>query len=394
MTPTRHVAVVTGARADYGLLRPVMDAVRARPDLRLSVIATGPHLDHRYGHTVDQIVADGFSVASVPTLESDDTPLAMARAVGRGTIGIAEVLAALRPDLVVVLGDRFEILAAAQAALLLAIPLAHLHGGEVTEGAVDESIRHAITKMASLHFAAAEPYARRIRQMGENPACVFAVGAPGVDSALALAPLSDATLARDLGLPLTDPLFLVTYHPVTRRDGDESAAIDHLLAALDRFPLARIVITGVNADAGHQVILRRLTAFTAARPERVTLHDSLGQRRYLSVMRRASLVIGNSSSGLIEAPALKVPTIDIGDRQAGRLRAASVIHCGDQDTAAIVAAIAQGLDPAFRATLDTLQPPYGGGNVGAAVAEILAGIDIASLRRKPFFDLPEISSWA
>ncbi|CAA7622612.1 UDP-N-acetylglucosamine 2-epimerase [Magnetospirillum sp. LM-5] len=393
MTSTRHVAVVTGARADYGLLRPVMDAVRAHPGLDLSVIATGAHLDHRFGHTVDQITADGFSVTSVPMLEPDDSVLAMARAVGRGTIGMAEALAALRPDLVVVLGDRFEILAAAQAALLLAIPLAHLHGGEVTEGAVDESIRHAITKMASLHFAAAEPYARRIRQMGENPAFIFTVGAPGVDSALALDPLPDAVLDQDLGVALRSPTFLVTYHPVTRRDGDEGAAIDHLLAALDGFPQARIVITGVNADAGHQVVSRRLAAFAAARPERVSLHDTLGQRRYLSVMRRASLVIGNSSSGLIEAPALKVPTIDIGDRQAGRLRAQSVIHCDDLDATAIAAAIEQGLSPAFRATLDAMQPPYGGGDVGRTVADILAGIDIAQLRRKPFFDLPETSSW-
>lgn len=385
----RRIAVVTGSRADYGLLSWLMKDIKADPALELVVIATGMHLSAHFGGTIAEIRAEGFEPVAVPCLEEGDDRLAMARSTAHAVAGLAEALATARPDVVVVLGDRFEILAAAQAALLLGLPLAHLHGGELTEGAVDESIRHAITKMASLHFAAAEPYARRIRQMGEPPDRVFAVGAPGVDAVRRLDPLSDAQLDRDLGLALAQPLFLVTYHPLTLRTSDEGPAVDALTHALDRFPDARIVVTGVNADAGHKVVAEKLAAWVAANSRRASLHASLGQRRYLSVMAKADCVIGNSSSGLIEAPAAGVPTVNIGDRQKGRLGAASVVDCGERADD-IRAAIEKAIDPAFRRSFAGIRPPYGGGDVSGRILGVLKTVELSALARKSFHDLAEV----
>lgn len=377
----RHIAIVTGSRADYGLLSGLAREIAADPDCRLTVVATGTHLSARFGMTVDEIRRDGFDPVAVPCLDDGDSRLDMALASARALAGLAEALAQAAPELVVVLGDRFEILAAAQAALLLGIPLAHLHGGEVTEGAVDESIRHANTKMASLHFVAAAPYARRVVRMGEPPDRVFTVGAPGVDAVAE----ADATLADSLQPPLRPPVFLVTYHPVTLRQDSEAVAVAALLRALDAFPQARVVVTGVNADAGNRQVAALMDQWVAANCDRASLHVSLGQRRYLAAMKRSACVIGNSSSGLIEAPAAGVPTVNIGDRQAGRLRGPSVIDCAE-DTAAIVSAIARALDPDFRRLAFSTAPPYGGGGVARAVLDVLKRVDPAALTRKPFHD--------
>lgn len=381
----RRIAIITGSRAEYGLLSWLMKDIKADLALELVVIATGMHLSARFGDTIAEIRADGFDPIAVPCLEDCDDRLAVARSTARAVSGLAEALAQAAPDVVVVLGDRFEILAAAQAALLLGIPLAHLHGGELTEGAVDESIRHAITKMASLHFAAAEPYAQRIRQMGEPPERVFTVGAPGVDAVHRLDPLS----SEQLGLELGHPLFLVTYHPVTLHQGDEGAAVDALTSALDAFPAARVVITGVNADAGHQAVAERLGAWVEVNGARASLHASLGHRRYLSVLAKADCVIGNSSSGLIEAPAAGVPTVNIGDRQKGRLCAASVVNCGERADD-IQAAIEKAIDPAFRRSFAGICPPYGGGDASARILAVLKAVDFCPLIRKPFHDIAEV----
>ncbi|MCC7015878.1 MAG: UDP-N-acetylglucosamine 2-epimerase (hydrolyzing) [Rhodospirillales bacterium] len=388
----RRIVVVTGSRADYGLLSALMREVRSDPALELQVIATGAHLSPKFGLTVREIEADGFDVdARVDIgLASDERP-ALAAATGRALAGLASALDRIAPDVAVVLGDRYEMLAAASAALILDLPVAHIHGGEITEGAMDDSIRHAITKMASVHFAAAEPYARRIVQMGEPPERVFAVGALGVDAARALVPLDSATLDRDLGLPLRDPTLLVAYHPETAGADGGARGIAALLAALERLPEARVVVTGVNADPGREAIAGRLADYAARRRDRVTLHDSLGQRRYLSVMRRAAAVIGNSSSGVIEAPALGVPTVDIGARQQGRLKARSVIGA-EENADAIAAALARALDPAFRAGFAGQALPYGGGGVAKKIAAILKSADLARLRRKRFHDLPGIAA--
>lgn len=392
MNAPRRICVVTGARADYGLLSSLMREIRGDETLELVTIATGAHLLPEFGLTVREIEADGFSVdARVDIGLAADDPLEAARATGRGVVGIAEALSRLAPNAVVLLGDRYEILAAAVAAFVLGLPIAHIHGGEITEGAMDDSIRHAVTKLAHLHFAAAEPYATRILQMGETPNRVFNVGALGVDAALALRPLSRAEMDRDLGLPLRDPVLLVTYHPVTLRDSDERAAVDAMVAALDTVAEARVVITGVNADPGRTVVARRLADYAARHPRRVSLHESLGQRRYLSVMREAAAVVGNSSSGVIEAPALGVPTVNIGARQKGRLKAPSVIDCGETANE-IAGAIARVMEPAFRRRIADQHLPYGGGGTARKIAAVLKSVDLGRLKYKIFRDLPEAAA--
>ena len=388
----RTICVVTGSRADYGLLRWLMQEIRDDPALALQTVVTGAHLEPAFGLTVGEIEADGFAIdARVPMDLAGDSPVAVAAAMGRVLSGIASELDRLRPDVVVLLGDRYEVLAAACAAVLVGRPIAHIHGGELTEGAMDDSFRHAVTKLAHLHFAAAKPYAQRILQMGETSERVFVVGALGVDAVRMSGPAEPAELDGTLGLALRDPVLLVTYHPVTRRVGTDSAALEALLDALDRQPKARVVITGVNADPGRAPIARRLADYAAARAERVSVHDSLGQRAYLSVMRCATAVVGNSSSGLVEAPAFGVPTVNIGKRQAGRLKARSVIDCGESADE-IAAAIARARDPAFKASYAGQTLPYGGGGVARTIASRLKSTDLAALRAKPFRDLPGISA--
>lgn len=382
---SRKICIVTGSRADYGLLTGLMREISADPALTLQVVATGAHLSAKFGHTVDVIRADGYKVAAeVPVDLDSDLPYAVAIATGQVVSGMAKTFQGLAPDVVVLLGDRYEIFAAATAALLMNIPIAHIHGGELTLGAVDDALRHAITKMASLHFVAAHEYALRVRQMGEPQDRVFEVGAPGVDQISTISYLDAESLSRDLGLPLFNPLLLVTYHPVTRRTGDEGAALDELLSALNRFPDARIVVTGVNADAGHKAVSDRLTAFAASNADRVSLHSSLGQARYLSVMRLSAAVIGNSSSGIIEAPALGIPTVNIGARQNGRLKAYSVIDCAEEADA-IFNAIRKASSPDFRASIAGQPLPYGHGGSARLMKDVLKTYSVEQLREpKPF----------
>lgn len=368
----RRIAVVTGSRAEYGLLSGLLRLLADDPAVDLQLLVTGMHLSPRFGNTVDAIEADGFTInARIAILDADDdSELATVRSVGRATTGLAEAFDRLRPEVVVVLGDRSEILAAAQAAMLLRIPLAHIHGGEATEGAVDDMIRHAVTKMAQLHFVAARPYARRVIQMGEDPARVHMVGAPGLDLIRTLPRKSRAALEDELGFDLSSgPLLLVTYHPVTMDPVASVAGMDALVQALTDLPRARIIVTGVNSDPGHDAIARRIGAF-AARAGNVLVRDSLGQRNYLSAMALAAAVIGNSSSGIIEAPALGVPTVNIGPRQGGRLRAASIIDC-HEDHGAIAAAIATALDPRFKATWPQSLSLYGQGDAAGRIRAIL-----------------------
>lgn len=383
----RKCCVVTGSRAEYGLLYRLLREIEADPALELQVVATGMHLAPEFGLTVREIEQDGFPIAArVDMLLASDTPVAIAKSIGLGVIGCADTFDRLRPDIVVMLGDRFEMLAAAQAALTARIPIAHIHGGELTEGLIDEAIRHAITKMAHLHFVAAETYRRRVIQLGEAPERVFNFGAPGLDRLAEIDWLTRRELEADLGLALGSPLFLVTYHPVTLAADGPAAAMANLLAALDRFPAATVVFTLPNADTAGRAIVALIEGYIAAHPERSKAFASLGQRRYLSLMREADAVIGNSSSGLIEAPALKRATVDIGDRQRGRLKAASVIAC-PEETGAIVAAIEQALDAEFRAGLPAVVSPYGAGGASRRIARQLAATEIDGLIGKVFFDL-------
>lgn len=385
-TLPRRVAVFTGTRAEYGLLHWLLRGLDDDPAADLAVIVGGMHLSPEFGLTVRDVEADGLPiVARVEMLLSSDTPVGVAKSVGLGVLGVADALAAARPDVLVVLGDRFEVLAAAQAALLLGVPVAHVHGGEVTEGAVDESIRHAVTKMAHLHFTAAERFRRRVLQLGEDPARVHVVGAPGLDWVARLDPLPRADLEAALGLPLTPPVLLVTYHPATAGDEDPEEAVGALLAALDRLPEATVVATGSNADAGGRAVRRALEAWASGR-QGATVHGSLGQRRYLSLLARCDAVVGNSSSGIIEAPALGTPTVDVGTRQRGRPRATSVTRC-PVDAAAIERAVRAVLDPDAPAHRPDPAPPYGRGGASDLIKSHLLAADLTGITLKRFHDL-------
>lgn len=381
----RKICVVTGSRADYGLLYWLMKGIAADPALELQVVATGMHLAPEFGLTVRQVEDDGFRVAArVEMLLSSDTPVAISKSLGLGVIGFADALQQLRPDVMVVLGDRFEILAAAQAALVLGIPTAHIHGGERSEEAFDESIRHAITKMAQWHFVAAEPYRKRVVQMGEPPERVFNCGSPGLDHLDTLQWLTRAELEKALGMRLGLPLFLVTYHPVTLSGDSPVGPMQELLEALEAFPEATLVFTYPNADTGGRAIIGCIDAFVARHPQRARAFVSLGQQRYLSLMRECDVVIGNSSSGLTEAPALRRATVNLGGRQAGRLKAASVIDAPERREA-IEAAIRKALSEGFRRGLPHTESPYGAGGASQAILARLRGA-LPSIR-KPFFDI-------
>lgn len=387
MTTPRRICVVTGTRAEYGLLCPLMRAVDEDPELVLQTVVTGTHLDDRFGRTEKTILADGFQIDwRVDPELADDNRRSIAHAMARTLAGLADAFDALAPDVIVVLGDRWEILAAAQAAMILRIPLAHIHGGETTEGAMDESIRHAITKMAHLHFPVAKAYRQRILQLGEAPERVTTIGAPVLDNIANLAWLDKSTLSADLGFAFDAPYFLVTYHPVTLSHVDPVQPVTELLAALDQFPDHGVMMTGVNADPGFSSVEAAMRAYALANPERVMLKTSLGQARYMSAMRHCAAVVGNSSSGIIEAPIIGVPTVNIGDRQRGRLRSASIIDCVEE-CGAIVEAMTRALTPAFQQTAAQRHHPYGIAGSGVAMKDMLKTVKLDDILMKQFQEL-------
>jgi UDP-N-acetylglucosamine 2-epimerase (non-hydrolysing) len=344
------------------------------------------HLSPEFGNTWQAIVDDGFTIdAKVEMLLSSDSRVGIAKSMGLGTIGMADALERLAPDALVILGDRFEALAAAQAALVMNIPIVHLHGGEVTEGAYDDAIRHAITKMASLHCVAAEPYRRRVIQMGEAPARVLDVGALGLDHLTRSPRMSRQALAESLAFSLDAPYLLVTYHPVTVADEPPVESFQALLDALERWPDHKVILTYPNADNGGRAIIPLLEACAARQPERVLAIPSLGFKRYLSAVAEADAVIGNSSSGLIEVPSFGVPTLNIGQRQGGRLAADSVLHCA-AEVDAIDAGLHEALSPAFRERCRHTRNPYGQGNAAQQIVDALITQPLETL--KTFYDLP------
>ena len=384
-----RICVSTGTRADYGLLYWLMHDLRVSGDFELQVIASAMHLSPAFGETIRFIREDGFDIdETVPCLDEDDSDVGMGRAYVRATEGFLNALNRLKPDLLIILGDRFEALAAATAATVLRIPIGHIHGGEITLGAIDDTFRHAITKMAHLHFTAADEYARRVVQMGEAPARVSNVGAVGLDNFRRLSLPDRSALASDLGIDLSGEYALVTYHPETMESGSPLDALEALLKAFEAFPELTLLITKANADPGGRVINARLEAFQASQPGKVHLFSSLGQVRYLAAMKHAATVVGNSSSGIIEAPAVDVPTVNIGSRQTGRLKAKSVIDVA-QDPGDIIQGIRDALDPAFRRTCISGSPPYGRpGNATGAIISKLKVTKLDELTRKAFCDLP------
>jgi UDP-2,4-diacetamido-2,4,6-trideoxy-beta-L-idose 2-epimerase len=382
---TRRVAVFTGGRADYGLLRWLMADVRDSARLELQLIVSGSHLSPEFGDTVSRIEADGFVPdARVEMLLSSDSAVGVAKSMGLGTIGFADALERLRPDLLVVLGDRFEALSVVQAAVVMRIPVAHLHGGELTEGAYDDALRHAITKLSLLHFVAAEPYRRRVIQLGEAPERVFTVGALGLDHLVRGSRLDRQALWDSLGVDLGERYLVVTYHPATAGAEDPVAAFANLLAALDAHPDHAVLLTHPNADDGGRALVPMIHDYARTRPGRVAVAASLGTERYFAALRGAAAVVGNSSSGLIEAPSLGIPTVNVGIRQRGRLCAESVVHCGT-DRSAIVAALATALDPAFAARCRDVVNPYGAGDAAARIVGVLESAELS--RTKAFHDL-------
>ncbi len=382
----RRIGVVTVGRSDYGHLRPVLAAIRRATDLELVLLVAGMHLAPEFGLTVREIEADRLPIAErIAMLEGRDTPEALAAATGRGVAGFGAAFARQRLDLLVVLGDRFEMLAAAVAALPFVLPVAHIHGGEASEGAMDNQIRHAITKLAHLHFASAEPHARRIAAMGEEPWRIHTVGAPGLDRLVDLEALSREALARELDLPADGPWLLVTFHPVTLEPGDTAAHIDELLAALEKTD-GTLVMSYPNADTSGRLIVDRLEEFAARHPRRCRLARNLGDRLYLSLLRHADLMIGNSSSGLIEAPSVGLPVVNVGARQRGRLRGTNVIDV-EPSREDILRGIEAAQAPAFRARAGAAANPYGDGRAAPRIVEVLRTVPLdARLVQKRFHE--------
>lgn len=384
---SRKVCVVTGTRAEYGLLRGVIAGVQRSPTLQLQLIATGTHLSPDFGLTYREIEADGVAIdAKVEMLLSADTASGTAKSMGLGLIGFGDAFDRLRPDLVVLLGDRFEILSAASAALVAGIPVAHLHGGETTEGAFDESIRHAITKMSHLHFVAAEAYRQRVIQLGEAPERVFLVGGLGVDAIRQLSLLDRPTLEGMIDFQFGGRNLLVTFHPATLdAAGDAEQQMGELLAALEALPETHLIFTMPNADTGSRALIRMVDDFVAGRPNS-RAYASLGQLRYLSCLQLVDGVVGNSSSGLLEAPSLGVGTVNIGDRQHGRLKAESVIDCAPRRDA-ILQAIQRLYEPDVMRVAQARRSPYGQGGAAEKIVQVLAAQPLEGILKKPFHDL-------
>lgn len=383
----RTIAVVTTGRADYSLYRPILRRIAGCSELRLTILACGMHLSPEFGMTVHLLEQDGFSPAErVEMLLSSESSEGVALSMGLGVMGFAQALTRSRPDILVVLGDRYEMFSAALAALPLTIPVAHIHGGELTEGVIDDALRHAMTKLSHLHFVATTAYAERVVRLGEEPWRVTVSGAPGLDETLGHSPLPPETLEDRFGIRLSPAPLLVTYHPETLDPIAAAERFTELLTALETIGLP-VVFTQPNADAGGRGLLKAIRQFVASRQDR-WLVDNFGPEAYPSMMAHAKAMVGNSSSGIIEAPSFRLPVVNIGDRQKGRLRAANVVDVAPRRDA-ILAGLARVLAPPFRASLEGLANPYGDGQASRRIVERLRTEPLGrQLVTKAFFDGP------
>ena len=364
-----------------------MQEIQATEPLQLQILASGMHLSHEFGMTIQEIRSDGFEPdEAVEILLSGDTPTAICKSMGLALIGYGEALQRLKPDILVVLGDRFETFCMAAAAQVCRVTLAHIHGGETTEGAIDEAFRHSITKMAHLHFASCEAYRQRIIQLGEAPERVFNVGALGVENIRRMSLMERSELAEAIGFNLEKPYFLVTFHPVTLEKATSEGQFQSILDALDEFPEFSVIFTKANADTAGRVINRLIDDYAEKHPERCFAVTSLGTRRYLSAMKYATAVIGNSSSGIVEAPTFKIPTVNIGDRQKGRIQATSILNCSP-DAGAIRQAIDHALSPTFQESLATVTNPCDRPGTCSTIVKLLEKTDILGIAKKTFFDV-------
>lgn len=382
----RKICVITGTRAEYGLLRWVMQGIKDDSELKLQLIVTGMHLSPEFGLTYRAIEADGFDIdCKVEMLTSSDTSVGVAKSMGLGMIGFADALEALRPDLLVVLGDRFEIFSVVAAALVARIPVAHLHGGELTEGAVDDAFRHSITKMSHLHFVATEEYCQRVIQLGEQPNRVFLVGGLGLDNIKRLRLLNRAEFEESIGFQLGRKNLLITFHPVTLEDGTAPGQMQELLAALAELENTHLIFTMPNADTDGRKLIGLVEEFVKEHPH-ASAFTSLGQLRYLSAIAHVDGVVGNSSSGLAEVPSFKKGTVNIGDRQRGRLMAESVINC-EPERESILHAINRLYAPDFNQRVQQVKNPYGEGGASDRVLQVIKHYPIEECIKKTFYDV-------
>ena len=382
----KTICVVTGTRAEYGLLRWVMEGIQESPLLNLQLVVTGMHLSPEFGLTINEIKNDGFMVdRCVEMLVSSDTPVGITKSIGLGLIGFADAISELEPDMLLVLGDRYEIMAAVVSAMINRVPIAHLHGGEATEGLIDEAIRHSITKMSHLHFVAADEYRRRVIQLGERPSSVFQVGGLGVDNIVNLDLLKRDTLEESLGLHFKEKNLLITFHPVTLDSKSSEDQMVELLAALHELEDTYLIFTMPNSDTDGRVLFKQIGSFVSEH-KNASVFTSLGQLRYLSCVAQVDAVVGNSSSGLAEVPSFKKATINIGDRQRGRIKAKSVIDCGP-DRSAILQAIQNVYLGEFQNDLKSVVNPYGEGGASQSIVEILESANLDNLIKKSFYDI-------
>ncbi|MCX7548856.1 UDP-N-acetylglucosamine 2-epimerase [Xanthomarina sp. F1114] len=383
----KNICVVTGTRAEYGLLKPLLDLITKSISLNLQLLVTGAHLSPEFGLTYKSIEADGFSIdEKIEMLLSSDTATSIVKSMGLGMISYADAFERLKPDAIVILGDRYEMLAIASAASVYKIPLVHLHGGEITEGAYDDAFRHAITKLSHLHFTSTEDHRKRVIQLGENPDKVYNVGAIGLDNIINLKMLTKQEIEVELGIKFKKYNYQVTFHPETLSNISSAEQFQILLQAIEIQENSFFVFTKANADTDGRVINSMIDDFVQKYPEKAKAFTSLGSLRYLSLLKECDAVIGNSSSGIIEAPSLKVATINIGDRQKGRTQAASVINC-KVDYQQIKTAILKTQDREFKSELKSLRNPYGEGNTATKIIEVLEHTNWEDIKIKRFHNL-------
>lgn len=382
----KKICVITGTRAEYGLLSKLMKRIKDCPDMQLQIIATNMHLSPEFGLTYREIEADGFHIdKKVEMLLSSDTRNATTKSLGLGIIGFADAFEALTPDVVVILGDRYEMLGAASAALLYGIPIAHISGGDVTEGAYDDAIRHSISKMSHLHFTSAEEYRQRVIQLGEQPDRVFNFGAIGLDNMRKIQFLDRQSLEQSMGFEIGEDCILVTYHPVTMERNSAESQFGALLKAIDRVG-CRVIFTKPNSDSDGRVIIKMIDEYVAANSDKAACYTSLGYMRYLSALQFVKAVVGNSSSGILEVPSFGIPTVNIGDRQKGRLRADSVIDC-NTDVNSIEKAIRDALSQEWQTIARNATNPYEQPDTVARIFEVLQQCDLSQMKQKRFYDI-------
>lgn len=383
----RKVCVVTGTRAEYGLLFWTLKALKEDQEIELQIIATGMHLSPEFGLTYKAIEKDGFKLdKKIEMLLSSDTPTGVSKSTGLGIIGFASAFEELNPDIVLILGDRFEIFSAASAAMMGRIPIAHCHGGETSEGVIDEQIRHSITKMSHLHFTCTESYRNRVIQLGEAPKNTFNVGGLGIENINKLNLLSLEEFENSIGYKLNKRNLIITFHPVTLENSTSKEQFKKLLNALDLLKDTHLIFTFANADSDGRIVNELITEYVAKNPDKSVCFQSLGQLRYLSALKHVDGVVGNSSSGLIEAPSFNLGTINIGDRQKGRIKASSVIDCGTEQVD-ISKALEQLFSDDFQKRIFNTENPYGTGDSSQLILEQIKNVNLNEILKKKFHNL-------